>query len=168
MNFSSFLGGSVFRTVIPRNVRLAEAPSFGKPALYHDNHSRGALAYLALRARSIGARQPLNGLEPRISAGLRYNHAVALLSLATGSRWLKGRSLGRGLEALLSTDTGSTGPVPQDTLRDIPIDLLEGGPFQPRADMREGSLAELAASIRLRPGPTDRCSAPLGVPIPRG
>ncbi len=38
----------VYRTVIPRNVRLAEAPSFGKPALYHDKYSRGALAYLAL------------------------------------------------------------------------------------------------------------------------
>ena len=41
-------GERVFRTVIPRNVRLAEAPSFGKPAMYHDKHSRGALAYLAL------------------------------------------------------------------------------------------------------------------------
>ncbi len=41
-------GDRVFRTVIPRNVRLAEAPSFGKPALYHDKYSRGALAYLAL------------------------------------------------------------------------------------------------------------------------
>ena len=41
-------GERVFRTVIPRNVRLAEAPSFGKPALYHDKYSRGALAYLAL------------------------------------------------------------------------------------------------------------------------
>ncbi|MDZ7645249.1 MAG: ParA family protein [Woeseiaceae bacterium] len=38
----------VFRTVVPRNVRLAEAPSFGKPVLYHDRNSRGALAYLAL------------------------------------------------------------------------------------------------------------------------
>ena len=38
----------VFRTVIPRNVRLAEAPSFGRPVLYHDRTSRGALAYLAL------------------------------------------------------------------------------------------------------------------------
>jgi chromosome partitioning protein len=38
----------VFRTVVPRNVRLAEAPSFGKPVLYHDKTSRGALAYLAL------------------------------------------------------------------------------------------------------------------------
>jgi len=38
----------VFRTVIPRNVRLAEAPSFGKPVLLHDRSSRGAISYLAL------------------------------------------------------------------------------------------------------------------------
>ena len=41
-------GDKVFRTIIPRNVRLAEAPSFGKPVLFHDKESRGALAYLAL------------------------------------------------------------------------------------------------------------------------
>jgi chromosome partitioning protein len=41
-------GNQVFRTIIPRNIRLAEAPSFGKPALFHDKESRGALAYLAL------------------------------------------------------------------------------------------------------------------------
>ena len=39
---------TVFRTVIPRNVRLAEAPSFGRPALLHDRSSRGAISYLAL------------------------------------------------------------------------------------------------------------------------
>jgi len=43
----------VFRTIIPRNVRLAEAPSFGRPALYHDRESRGALAYLALAGEMI-------------------------------------------------------------------------------------------------------------------
>jgi len=43
----------VFRTVIPRNIRLAEAPSFGKPALFHDKESRGALAYLALAGEMI-------------------------------------------------------------------------------------------------------------------
>ena len=41
-------GDKVYRTVIPRNVRLAEAPSYGVPALYHDNQSKGTLAYLAL------------------------------------------------------------------------------------------------------------------------
>src|SRR6202047_5379326 len=43
----------VFRTIIPRNVRLAEAPSFGKPPLFHDRESRGALAYLALAGEMI-------------------------------------------------------------------------------------------------------------------
>ncbi len=38
----------VFRTVIPRNVRLSEAPSFGKPVLLYDIKSPGAVAYLAL------------------------------------------------------------------------------------------------------------------------
>jgi chromosome partitioning protein len=38
----------VYRTIIPRNVRLAEAPSHGIPVLNYDKSSRGALAYLAL------------------------------------------------------------------------------------------------------------------------
>jgi chromosome partitioning protein len=41
-------GNKVYRTVIPRNVRLAEAPSFGIPVLYHDKLSKGTQAYLAL------------------------------------------------------------------------------------------------------------------------
>ena len=46
-------GDTVFRTVIPRNVRLAEAPSFGRPVLLHDKESRGALSYLALAGEMI-------------------------------------------------------------------------------------------------------------------
>lgn len=41
-------GERVYRTVIPRNVRLAEAPSHGAPVLAYDRHSRGAVSYLAL------------------------------------------------------------------------------------------------------------------------
>jgi len=46
-------GDKVFRTIIPRNVRLAEAPSFGLPALIHDKDSRGALSYLALAGEML-------------------------------------------------------------------------------------------------------------------
>ena len=46
-------GERVFRTIIPRNVRLAEAPSFGVPVIFHDKDSRGALAYLALVGEMI-------------------------------------------------------------------------------------------------------------------
>ena len=51
-------GAKVFRTMIPRNIRLAEAPSFGKPALFHDKESRGALAYLALAGEMIRRDEP--------------------------------------------------------------------------------------------------------------
>ncbi len=44
----SYFGDVVYRTVVPRNIRLAEAPSFGKPVLKYDKQSRGAIAYLAL------------------------------------------------------------------------------------------------------------------------
>ncbi len=54
----------VFRTVVPRNVRLAEAPSFGRPVLYHDRNSRGALAYLALAGEVLRRED-----ERRASAG---------------------------------------------------------------------------------------------------
>ena len=48
-----YFGTKVFEAVIPRNIRLAEAPSFGKPALLHDKESRGALAYLALAGEMV-------------------------------------------------------------------------------------------------------------------
>ncbi len=38
----------VFRTLIPRNVRLSEAPSFGKPVIQYDRSSKGAKAYMKL------------------------------------------------------------------------------------------------------------------------
>ena len=46
-------GDLVYRTVIPRNVRLAEAPSHGLPALYYDRYSAGARAYAALAGEFI-------------------------------------------------------------------------------------------------------------------
>ena len=46
-------GDKVYRTVIPRNIRLAEAPSYGLPVLYHDKGSKGAQAYLALAGEMI-------------------------------------------------------------------------------------------------------------------
>jgi chromosome partitioning protein len=55
-------GDQVYQTVIPRNIRLAEAPSFGKPAMYHDKYSRGALAYLAL-ASEINRREGVQAVS---------------------------------------------------------------------------------------------------------
>jgi chromosome partitioning protein len=46
-------GDKVYRTVIPRNIRLAEAPSHGLPALQYDKQSKGALSYLALAGEML-------------------------------------------------------------------------------------------------------------------
>ncbi|WP_419149084.1 ParA family protein [Pseudoalteromonas 'SMAR'] len=50
-------GDKVYRTVIPRNVRLAEAPSFGAPAMYYDRASSGAKAYLALAGEMLRRKE---------------------------------------------------------------------------------------------------------------
>jgi chromosome partitioning protein len=53
----SFFGSQVFESVIPRNVRLAEAPSHGKPIHYYDIHSKGAEAYINLAKEVISSGQ---------------------------------------------------------------------------------------------------------------
>jgi chromosome partitioning protein len=55
----------VFRTIIPRNIRLAEAPSFGRPVLLHDRTSRGAISYLAL-AGEILRREDARDLRLKV------------------------------------------------------------------------------------------------------
>jgi chromosome partitioning protein len=57
-------GEKVFDTVIPRNIRIAEAPSFGKPVLLHDPASKGAIAHLQF-ARELLER---NGIEVKEAA----------------------------------------------------------------------------------------------------
>jgi chromosome partitioning protein len=62
----AFFQERVYTTVIPRNVRLGEAPSHGLPAIVYDVKSRGAEAYLAL-AREVLARDspaPANPEQP--------------------------------------------------------------------------------------------------------
>jgi chromosome partitioning protein len=51
-------GAQVFETVIPRNVRLSEAPSHGKPVLLYDAHSRGATSHLALAEEILARHHP--------------------------------------------------------------------------------------------------------------
>ncbi len=55
-------GERVFRNVVPRSVRLGEAPSFGKPILLYDVKSKGSEAYLGI-ARELLERDAARGLE---------------------------------------------------------------------------------------------------------
>ncbi len=59
----SFFGAQVFESVIPRNVRLAEAPSHGKPIHFYDIHSKGAEAYINL------CKEVISNGEKRIGKG---------------------------------------------------------------------------------------------------
>ncbi len=65
-----YFPNKVFQTKIPRNVRLSEAPSYGKPVLYYDPHSKGAMAYNQL-AREI-MHEPLE--EPQSKKRLLSFH----------------------------------------------------------------------------------------------
>jgi chromosome partitioning protein len=56
-----FYSSLVFQTTIPRNVRLAEAPSYGKPVMYYDQRSRGAEAYFQLAEEIIANDQKTAG-----------------------------------------------------------------------------------------------------------
>lgn len=60
----SFFGTKIFSTVIPRNVRLAEAPSHGKPILFYDINSRGAESYIELAKEVIANDQKRLGAGP--------------------------------------------------------------------------------------------------------
>lgn len=61
----SHFGKKVYETVIPRNIRLAEAPSYGLPVLSYDKSSKGALAYLELAAEIIKKDTLLPGKEKK-------------------------------------------------------------------------------------------------------
>ena len=67
----TFFGTQVMKTVIPRNVRLAEAPSFGKPIIFYDVHSKGAEGYTQL------AQEVIANAEKRAGTGARSAHSGA-------------------------------------------------------------------------------------------
>jgi len=59
-----YFGSRVYRTMIPRNVRLGEAPSFGKPITQYDRHCIGAESYVALAKEILGNDQESAGEGP--------------------------------------------------------------------------------------------------------
>lgn len=69
-----YFGDKVYRTAIPRNVRLAEAPSFGKPIVVYDVGSAGAQAYLALAGEILNRRTGDHASSPEGAAGEEAVH----------------------------------------------------------------------------------------------
>ena len=118
-----FFKDKVFETVIPRNIRLTEAPSHGLPVSLYDARSPGAQAYAALAAECSAA---VNSAHAPHEAAMR---------------------LGRGLSALMG-EAPDAHHRAGEALRTLPIEMLEPGPFQPRGPIDPGPLQELADSIR--------------------
>jgi len=78
----SFFGGQVFESVIPRNVRLAEAPSHGMPVIFYDIHSKGAESYIQL------AKEVIANAQKRLGQGTQRSDSgtgAAASAAAAGS-----------------------------------------------------------------------------------
>jgi chromosome partitioning protein len=74
----SFFGAQVFETMIPRNVRLAEAPSHGMPVLFYDIHSKGAESYINLAKEVMtNAEKRAGSRTERPDPGTRAGDSIA-------------------------------------------------------------------------------------------
>ena len=82
----SFFGAQVFDTVIPRNVRLAEAPSHGMPVMFYDIHSKGAESYILL------AKEVIVNAQKRVGQGLERTDSGARAATAAASAGAGGGS----------------------------------------------------------------------------
>lgn len=74
------LGAKVFDTVIPRNVRLSECTSFGKPVILYDIDSKGCLAYLNLAKELLGRNQPKVVPPPFVLPQVKHEQAGGAVS----------------------------------------------------------------------------------------
>ena len=127
-----FFGKKVYKTMIPRNVRLSEAPSHRKPAIAYDKESKGARAYLhRARKRRQKRRRPRPPQR-------RWN---------MGKDGKKG--LGMGLGALFGEEYPAPQPEREETAPDLlPIEKIEPRADQPRKHFDPEALEMLAESIR--------------------
>ena len=137
----SFFGSQVFESVIPRNVRLAEAPSHGMPVIFYDIHSRGAESYIQLAKEVIVNDQKRAGKgTERADPGPGTAASAAAAGAGAG---------GAGAQGVPGAATAvAMAPPPSEGLLQVDIDLIDPSPFQPRTRFREEALEELARSIR--------------------
>jgi chromosome partitioning protein len=127
----------VYSSVIPRNVRLSEAPSHGKPALLYDVQSRGAQAYLALAREILQSRSLLRmARPPRVALGEGVN------TLFRGPR---AATVPTPTPAPASTETPS-----ERVVFLCPIEQVFPRDGQPRQFFDPERMAELTASIKDR------------------
>ena len=147
-----FMGGKVYDTVIPRNVRVSEAPSYGKPVLVYDLKCVGSQAYLRLASEIIQREKELRAEagQRAIAAALSPDQGGSGRNRSWRARCIEGgvmtnsgdadmadeagRSrLGRGLAALIG-DVGEEAETVERarSQRRVPIEFLRPNPRNPR------------------------------------
>ena len=108
----SFFGGQVFETVIPRNVRLAEAPSHGLPVIFYDIHSRGAEAYIQLAKEVLAHAQKRVGQgteRANSGAGTPATDSPAASAAAAGSGSSQSSGHSGGSHSISGLGSGGSG-----------------------------------------------------------
>jgi len=88
---SRYFGEKLCKTTIPRNVRLAEAPSHGKPALLYDARSRGAESYMQLAREIIGHSMPVE-MPLQEDTGAPLAEEKRVVNAPRWKRWIKERN----------------------------------------------------------------------------
>ena len=131
-------GDKVFRTVIPRNIRLAEAPSFGKPALFHDKESRGALAYLALAGEMIRREEESSGTVRTATAMAGATAATTAVRAPAGATAVAAPATGTGTPA----DNAVTAHTPVTPAGDTATTAVGGSPMAPAVTASPAPQAE--------------------------
>jgi chromosome partitioning protein len=100
----SFFGSQVFSSVIPRNVRLAEAPSHGMPVIFYDIHSKGAESYIQL------AREVIANAQKRVGQGIERADTGTGAAVAAAASAGASKSGGSGgSDASRDRNSGSDG-----------------------------------------------------------
>src|SRR6202045_1200086 len=86
-----YFGDKLCKTTIPRNVRLAEAPSHGQPALLYDGRSRGAESYLQLATEILGHSMPVEEM-PAVTEPSTEAEEKQVVNAPRWKRWIKERN----------------------------------------------------------------------------
>jgi chromosome partitioning protein len=171
-------GDKVFRTVIPRNIRLAEAPSFGKPALFHDKESRGALAYLALAGEMIRREEEAEELAQAAAAASPASETAAgEIDVAAAAGGAAAGEIAAGAAAvetaqsIPAAETAQGAPAPQTPEGAAEADTAEGtaaAETAAQANPAHGAPGAVAAAAAVDPPAPSAAQAAPATAAPEG
>jgi chromosome partitioning protein len=156
-------GEKVFRTIIPRNIRLAEAPSFGRPVLFHDKESRGALSYLALAGEMIRREEE----EEKEDAGT--GAAAAGASVATSGPSATTTDASAGVRTGVATDGvgaprgGGPSGAPADGGATFPT-MVDSAPGAAATNFGMPAAGDLGSATPVENGTVSAASTPTAEP----